>query len=296
MSGIYFENLELGLLSSGGKLRLHPIAAEMFDGTYQGDIRIDASGAEPALSVNENIVDVQLSSLAKAMYGVDNVSGTIEGSFVLSGSGADLNAIRQDLHGNMSFVLADGAWLGTDIWHELRKARAKLKQEPPPEPELPARTEFTSVSASGVVTGGVMQNKDFLAELPFLRLTGAGEVNFVQASLDYRMDARVVESPQLAGEISAAELNDFTSAIVPFKISGPLASPSVVVDIEALIRQEVEKQIEKEADKLIDRLFGGDEKPADGETVDGESEDEEKKEEPDAEELIKDALKNIFKD
>jgi AsmA protein len=294
MSGIFFENMELGLLSADGKLRLHPITAEMFDGNYKGDIRIDASGDEPAISVNENIVDVQMSSLAKAMYGVDNVSGTINGSFVLAGSGADLNEIRQDLHGNMSFVLADGAWLGTDIWHELRKARAKLKQEPAPEPVLPARTEFTAVSASGVVTNGVMQNNDFLAELPYLRLTGAGKVDFVTASVDYRMDARVVESPELAGEISAEELKDFTSAIIPLKISGPLASPSVVVDIDAMIRKEVEKQLEKEADKLIDRLFGKDEEPADGESED-EEEEEEEDEEPDAEDLIKDALKNIFK-
>lgn len=110
------------------------------------------------------------------------------------------------------------------------------------------------------------------------------------------MDARVVESPRLAGEISAAELKDFTSVIIPFKISGALASPSVVVDIDTLLRKEVEKQLEKEAGKLIDRLFGEDKKPADGETVDGEPEDEEKKEEPDAKDLIKDALKNIFKD
>ena len=161
---------------------------------------------------------------------------------------------------------------------------------------MPARTEFTTVSASGVVTDGVLQNKDFLAELPFLRLNGTGSVDLVQASLDYRMDARVIESPELAGEISAEELKDFTSAIIPFKISGPLASPAVVVDVEVLVRREVEKQLEKHADDLIDSLFGKDKEPAEGETEGDEAVDEEKKEEQDAEDLIKDALKNIFKD
>lgn len=296
LSGIVFENLELGLLSSGGKLRLQPISADMFDGTYKGDIQIDASGDEPVISVNENIAGVQMSSLAKAMYGVDNVSGTISGSFVLSGSGSDMNAIRQDLHGNISFELAEGAFLGTDVWHELRKARAKLKQVAPPEPRLPARTEFTAVSASGVVTDGVLLNKDFIAELPFLRLTGSGKVDFVKASLNYRMEARVVESPELAGEISPEELKDFTSVVVPFKISGPMASPSIRVDIDALIRDEVEKQIEKRAGDFINSLLGGDKKQADDAAADEPSEGEEKKEEPDTEDLIKDALKNLFKD
>jgi AsmA protein len=246
LSGIELKNLELGLNSANGKLRLHPISAELFDGAYKGDIRIDASGDTPVISVNENIVDVQLSSLSKAMYDLDNISGSINGNFVLSGRGADMDAIRRDLHGNVSFVLADGEWQGTDVWYQLRKARATLKQEAAPEPRLPPRTEFTSVAASGAVTDGVMQNDDLLVELPFLRLTGKGKVNFVEENLDYRMDARVVESPELAGELSAAELKDFTSATIPMVVSGPLASPTIAPDFELLLKREVEKQIEKE--------------------------------------------------
>ena len=294
MSGIVFEKLELGLNSANGKLRLHPIAATMFDGGYKGDVRIDASGSEPVISVNENIVDVQMASLAKAMYGVENISGTINGSFVLSGSGADLNAIRQDLDGNVSFVLADGEWHGKDVWYELRKARAQLKQEAPPEPRLPPRTEFSNVSASGVVTDGVLQNQDFLAELPFLRLTGKGKVDFVKATLNYSMDARVIDSPEFAGEVSAAELKDFTSAVIPLKISGPLASPSIVPDINVLIRREVEKQIDKHKDELLDRLLGRDKKPAEGEAGDEKPAEEEKDEKQDAEEQIKNALDKLF--
>jgi AsmA protein len=251
LSGIVFENLELGLNSDNGKLRLFPITAEMFEGAYKGDVRIDASGDQPTISVNENIVDVQLSALAKAMFGVDNVSGAINGTFVLSGRGADMDAIRRDLGGKLSFTLADGEWRGTDVWYELRKARARLKQETPPEPRLPARTEFTSVAASGTVTNGVMENRDFLAELPFLRLTGQGKVDFVQASVDYAMDARVVDSPEFAGQVSAAELRDFTSAVIPLRISGPLESPSITPDIETMLRREIEKQIDQKADDLI---------------------------------------------
>ena len=36
-------------------------------------------------------------------------------------------AIQRSLAGNMSFVLSDGTYEGTDIWYELRRARALLK-------------------------------------------------------------------------------------------------------------------------------------------------------------------------
>ena len=42
---------------------------------------------------------------------------------------------------------------GTSYW----RARALLRKEAPPEPTLPARTKFTSVTATGVVTDGIMR-------------------------------------------------------------------------------------------------------------------------------------------
>ncbi|MEQ9564025.1 MAG: AsmA family protein, partial [Woeseiaceae bacterium] len=68
LSGMEFENLQLGLQSAGGKLRLNPLSAELFDGTYQGDVRIDASGSVPSLAVNERVDGVSLKSLARAMF------------------------------------------------------------------------------------------------------------------------------------------------------------------------------------------------------------------------------------
>ena len=265
MSGIAFENMQVTLNAKGGKLRLHPLSADMFGGSYSGDIRIDARTDTPILSVHERIVDVQMGSLAKAMFDVDNISGKVNGKFELTGKGADTDSIQRSLGGTMMFELKDGEYQGTDVWHELRVARAKLKGEAEPAPRLPPRTEFTSVTATGSVTDGVLTNNDFLAQLPFLRLTGRGTANFVEGVVDYTVDATVVENPEFAGDVSEAELNDFTAAVIPMRITGPLASPSIRPDVEALIRQEVEKEIEKRGDeiknRLLNRLFGGDDEP-----------------------------------
>ena len=265
LSGIAFENMQVTLNAKGGKLRLHPLSADMFDGSYNGDVQIDARTDTPILSVHERIADVQMGSLAKAMFDVENISGKINGQFRLTGKGADTDSIQRSLGGTMMFELKDGEYQGTDVWHTLRVARAKLKGEADPEPRLPPRTEFTSVTATGSVTDGVLTNNDFLAQLPFLRLTGRGTTNFVEGVVDYAVDATVVENPEFAGDVSAAELKDFTAAVIPMRITGPLASPSIRPDVEALIRQQVEKEIEKRGDeikdRLLNRLFGGDEEP-----------------------------------
>jgi AsmA protein len=235
------------------------------------------------------------------MFEQDNIAGTINGSFVLSGNGADLDTIRRDLDGTISFELIDGEWQGTDVWQQLRSARAQFRGETPPPVREPVRTEFTSVTASGDVVDGVFSNNDFLAQLPFMQLTGNGTVDLAAAMIDYSMQARVIEQPEFVDQASAAELKDFTAAVIPLKISGPLASPSIRPDIEALVRAEIDRAVEEKkeelTDQLMDRLFGGDESTQEEGTEQGTEEqegDQPAEEEPSPEDLVKDALKNLF--
>ena len=184
VANLELENVTLGVNAADGKLRMHPISADLFGGSYIGDVRIDASGPTASLSLNETIDGVDLAKLAEAMFDVQNITGSIAGNFKLGGRGNDMNGIRESLGGTMSFELSDGAYEGTDIWHELRKARAALRQETPPEATLPARTQFTKISATGAVTDGVMRNDDFIAELPFMQVTGAGDVDLGGGTVD----------------------------------------------------------------------------------------------------------------
>ena len=253
LGNIVFENVDLGLNSSNGKLRLFPVSAGLFGGAYTGDVRIDVSGNSPALSVNETIAGVDLARLAKAMFDQDNITGTINGNFVLAGSGADVAAIQRDLSGKLSLELNDGTYEGVDVWHELRRARALLKSETPPEPVLPARTAFTAVKMTGVVAEGVVHSDDLFAELPFMQISGNGRLDIPTTVVDYSMTARVLENPQFLREATAKEVEDLTKITIPFKLSGPLATPSIQVDLEALLKQAVEDEIK---DLLKDKLKG----------------------------------------
>lgn len=253
LGNIVFENIELGVNTSGGKMRIYPVSSDLFGGAYQGDVRIDVAGNVPKLSVNEKIEGVNLARLAKAMYDQDNVTGTVGGSFVLAGSGRDMMAIQRDLSGNIALELKDGTYEGTDLWYELRRARALLKREEPPKPVLPAKTAFSTATVSGVVTKGVMKSDDLYAELPFMQLTGGGQVDLAEGMINYNMSARVLERPEFLKGATAEELDEFTEAVIPLKITGPLDSPKVAPDIEQLLKKKVEDELK---DRLKDKLKG----------------------------------------
>jgi AsmA protein len=283
---ILFEKVTLGVNSANGRMRIHPIAADFFDGGYRGDVNIDASGKVPSIAVDEKIVNVSLRPMMQAMYEVGNVTGTINGTFKLGGSGADMDAIRRDLDGSLSIELVDGAWEGTDVWYELRKARSLVKGEPaPPAPATP-RTQFSSMKASGKVTDGVMRNDDFFAELPFMQVTGKGTVNFVEATVDYTATGRFLEKPEFATGASQKELDDFTKAVIPFRITGPLADPAIKPDVEEMLKDRAEEEAKK---ALREKLFGKEEEqpPAEG---------EQPQEPKDLEDQLKDEAKKRLKD
>ena len=251
LGAMQLDNVTVRLTTGNGKMRIHPVSADLFDGKYEGDVRLDVSGSTPVLSMNERIEGVDLAKLAKAMFEKDNITGSIRGDFKLTGRGNDMGEVQRTLNGNMSFELKDGVYEGTDVWYELRRARALLKQETPPEPVLPARTKFSAVTATSTVTDGIMRNDDFVADLPFMQLTGAGTVDLPEGTVDYRMKARIFRKPEALEAATPEEIEDFTKTVIPVRITGPVASPKVAPDVEELLRQRVEEEIK---DALEDKL------------------------------------------
>mgnify|MGYP001815826021 CR=1 FL=1 len=255
IADLELDNVAATIDASGGRLRIHPVSADLYGGKYSGDVSINASGAVPTLALNESVTGVDLAQLARAMFEQENITGSIGGNFKLGGRGKDMNAIRRSLDGSMSFEFKDGYYEGTDVWYELRRARALFKKETPPEPSLPARTKFSSVKASGVVNDGVLRNDDFVAELPFMQITGAGTADLGAGTVDYGLKARVFEKPEALEAATPEEIEDFTKTVIPLKITGPLTSPRVAPDIEALLRERVEEEIKDKLEDALKDLF-----------------------------------------
>jgi AsmA protein len=138
---------------------------------------------------------------------------------------------------------------------------------------------------SGPVTDGVFRNDNLTAQLPFMQLTGKGEVDFAAAEIDYQLTARILERPEFIDGASEEELDEFTEAVIPLKISGPLAEPSIKPDFEEALKEEAKKKVQE---KLFEKLLGGDEDET--EEPAGDEESEEKKDK----DKLKDALRDLI--
>jgi AsmA protein len=273
--GLKSTNVKVALKAQGGKLRIHPSRADMYGGTYEGDIRIDASGDVPTLSINEQLKGVDFGALSADVFDNQQLNGSLDGRITVQGTGATQSAIISTLTGDAVFAFRDGAFLGVDIPFELQRGLSMIGRGSAPSGGSTGRTEFAELSGTAKVTGGVLNNDDLVARLPFMLGSGKGSVDLNNEALRYQLDLQFQKSPELPTEAS-----QFVGTTIPVVLGGTLSEPAL--DLEdmaaALARERVEQEVDKvkgrvleEAGGVLGGLLGGGKKGSAAEASGGEA-------------------------
>jgi AsmA protein len=251
-AGMKFSKLRLGVNARDGKVRFHPSEASMYGGQYRGDIGIDATGNVARVTMDEHVSSVDFKPLFKDLFESERVAGKGSANLKLAGSGRTTDDIMKTLDGTVDFKVADGALEGADLWYEIRRARALLKQQPIPERTGPVRTTFSALTGSGVMADGVLKNDDLDAAMQYLKVTGQGTVDVPKSTLDYRLIATVLKIPREGAD--TAQMEDMVDAQIPVKVTGSLTDPKVRPDIDAYLKGEAKQRLDKEKEKVEKKL------------------------------------------
>jgi len=256
---LLMEQVKLILKAKDGQLSLDQQVGRFYQGGYQGVAAVDARGKVPKVRADAAANGIQLGPLLKDISGNERLTGKGRFSAKLNTQGNSTDAFKRSLAGNLDFRFEDGALKGINAAKVIREAKARLKGETISKSGEPEQTDFSELSGSGVITSGVIRNRDLLAKSPYLRVTGAGDVDLVQERLDYLIEAVVVKSAKGQGGEGLEELEGI---VIPVRLTGPLASPNYKVNWEKVLLEsqkgKVKEQIqEKLEDKLKDKKLPG---------------------------------------
>lgn len=253
-SGTRSEKIHLELNAAKGLIKLYPLSANLYQGQYKGNVKLDARGKTLKLAISENLTGVQVGPLLKDMSGDDKISGTANAKIKLTGNGATVDQIKQTLSGNGQFSFTDGAVKGVNIAESIRKAKAALKGEKLANSGATAQTDFSSLTGSFKVTNGVINNQDLLVKSPLLRIDGAGTVDLPKEKINYALKVAIVGS--LSGQ-DGKDLADLKGLTIPVKITGTFNEPKPTVDLASIFKEKATQEIKsKVADKLKDKVGG----------------------------------------
>jgi AsmA protein len=254
-SGLTLANAAFGLTANNGRVELTH-RAELYGGTLTGNIEAVIQEDSARVRLMPQLDDIDLRALGRDLLGSEDITGTGDVQLGVVATGSNLGEMRRGLDGDVAFTVTDGALYGIDLWYELLRARARIDSNPVPErPDGPRRTEFTSLSASGVIEDALLTNRDLNATLPFMRVDGMGTVNLLNDEIAFELDATFVDSPMLQSDPGMARLAGQT---LPLNVSGTITEPSVVPDFAAVVREEVSEAVneavEQERSEVSERV------------------------------------------
>jgi AsmA protein len=238
------------ITAKNGVIRLSPISAKLYDGTYAGDIALDARKDQPRISANEKLTGIQAGPLLRDLQGEEKITGKGDVTVKVNAVGAEADSIKKTLNGNAAFIFRDGALKGVNIGRMIREARARLQGKPLPPGDEPAQTDFAELSGTMEFVNGLGTNDDLAMKSPLLRIAGAGTADLPSEKIDYRINTTVVATSQGQG---GKELQDLAGVTVPIKVSGTFQQPSYGLDVEALGKALAKSR----AESLIKEKLGG---------------------------------------
>ncbi len=236
--------------ANNGLFRVNPAGAQLYGGTYAGNLTFDVRKEVPRIAMDERLSGVQSGPLLADLMGEPYVTGTANLSAKLSARGLEVDRIKRTLSGEGGFQFANGAVNGINVAALIRAAMAKIKGQPAPAEE-PAATDFAELKGTFTAKNGVVRNGDLSAKSPLLRIEGEGTANLPEESLDYLVRTAIVGTLEGQGGQEIQELRNLT---IPVRIQGPFADPKISVELDKVLEARAKQALDREKRKAKKQL------------------------------------------
>ncbi len=249
--GAAFTNLETMSRMNGGAVTLEGLKMEVFGGRFAGGAGFDGRQRQPSYDWRGTFENLDVPALVAFAGSPGSMTGRLGGSVALSAIGVEpLEAIKR-ARGTARVVITDGKLPGLEIVRSVVLAFGR------PSGERPAGSgeAFTRLAAALAVGGQTLSTGDLTLASRDLDMTGKGTLSLVSQAVDLHADL------MLSRELSAQAGRDLyrlaregERIVLPARITGTVASPTVFVDVPAALNRAIRNRAEDEVKSFLDRL------------------------------------------
>lgn len=262
IAGLNATDVSTTMTANKSGWRFYPTVANFYGGKNETDIRIDASGSRPVLNMTENLSGVQAEGLLADLTGkASRLLGTGTLQLKIQTDLSNSASIRNQLNGDLSMNVADGAFIGIDVADTISQAKSLLGKSEDSTEQLDndAQTEFALLGMTGLIRNGILSSDDFDMSSTLLRASGKGQINLVNETIDYVVKPVLSENVRGEGKSTLGKLSGIP---IPIKISGSLYDPKISIDFVGAVTESQKARIDEKktelTNKLFDKLLGGD--------------------------------------
>lgn len=264
VSKLKLAKLNAKLNIANGRLDVAPLSVNLYEGTANGSLSLNANGNQ--LALKQNLSGVSINPLMKDLADKDLLEGRGNVALDLTSRGDSVAGIKKALGGTAALSLKDGAIKGINLAQSMRDLKGKLgaKQDATQQAKAGDKTDFSELTASLKIANGIAHNEDLAMKSPFLRLAGAGDIDIGGGQMNYLAKASVVANATGQGGAGLEQLKGLT---VPVRVTGPFENLSYKLELGSLVadaakakveekKQEVKAKVEDKARDKLKGLFG----------------------------------------
>lgn len=261
LANVKTSNVKVALKAEGGQVALSPFAADLYQGTMNGSLNVDARST-PAIIFKQDMKNVAVGPLLIDAINNDMLDGKGTVKIDVKTQGVTVGALKKGLNGNAALNLADGAIKGIDIAGSIRELKSKLdvlKQQSNVGADQRKRTEFSEMTATFKINNGVAHNDDLNIKAPLFRISGSGDIDIGNETINYLAKPTIVKS--LKGQ-GGAELDALSGITIPVKVTGTFSAPKYGMDFAAigiaLAKSQLLEKVGGEKGSAVGKLLDGD--------------------------------------
>jgi AsmA protein len=238
MQNLHMDDFSMRLTAHAGLVAFKPARLQMYGGEVVANVVVDVTGELPKYGVGKSFNGLQIGDLLNDYMGESPISGKLNGEVNLATRGEWLSKLKMNSNGIMKLAFVDGALNGFNIRQSIEQAKAKLKGDAPPV-EKTLKTDFSSLTISGVIKNGVFSSDDLDMQAPLLRVGGKGSADLNREVVDYLVNAKLVGTTKGQDGGSADEL---AGLAIPVRIKGPFTDPKIDVQLDEMLKARVDAQ------------------------------------------------------
>lgn len=254
VSNVKASNVRLEVKAASGRLDAAPLSANLYDGSVTGALSVNANNNQVALK--QNLANVNINPLMKDALDKDMLEGRGNVALDVVTAGRTVTAMKKGLSGSANVHLRDGAIKGINLAKTLRESKALFtgRKDAVQQAKQTEKTDFSELSASFRIAGGVARNEDLSMKSPFIRLGGAGDINIGEDRMDYLAKASVVAT---AGGQGGRELEHLKGLTVPVRVNGPFDKLAYKIEFGSLVAEAAKARVEEKVKEQVQEKAGG---------------------------------------
>ncbi|HLT01370.1 MAG TPA: AsmA family protein, partial [Geminicoccaceae bacterium] len=220
----------LALRLQGTNLTVDLQEIALYGGQGSGQVDVAVADGVPRIDSRFRLENLQALPFLRAVADFERLRGTASTEFALQTRGGTERQLVQNLNGEGQATFRDGAIVGINVAAMVRNVATAFQGGGEER-----TTDFAALSGSFQIRNGILTNDDLWLQAPILRLSGSGQLNLPERTVNYRIEPRA--APTLEGQSGE---RDVAGLLVPVVVRGPWHDLTFAPDLEGIARRALE--------------------------------------------------------